>query len=202
MARKCTVCEHPKRKAIEEAIVALESNRRIASQHGLSEIAVRRHKSDHLAQAMAATSKPVAACKVPIPSRILTQPSQPSQPDHSAEVTEIAHADRLVDQVVNLQRRAEGLLVQVEHGAPNEMGDTVVDFKAATGLIREMRSCIELNAKLLGELQTNQAAQVYANPFWIRMRDAIAKELEDDPETLMKFAAAVRRVAGQKQRLI
>jgi hypothetical protein len=44
IAQLCSICSHPRRQDIEKAIVAGESNRRVASQFDLSEAAVRRHK--------------------------------------------------------------------------------------------------------------------------------------------------------------
>ena len=44
MPQLCSICNHPRRQAIDKAIIARQSNRRIATQHGLSEAAVRRHK--------------------------------------------------------------------------------------------------------------------------------------------------------------
>ena len=52
--RKCTVCTHPDREAIEKAIVGgNETIRDIARRHGLDKSAVARHKAKHLAAAVA-----------------------------------------------------------------------------------------------------------------------------------------------------
>lgn len=49
MPRVCTVCTHPKRSAIDRAlIVASTPNRRIATRYGLSESSVRRHRAEHI----------------------------------------------------------------------------------------------------------------------------------------------------------
>ena len=49
MSRTCTVCAHPERQAIEQALVAVESPYRdIARRYGLSKDALLRHKADHL----------------------------------------------------------------------------------------------------------------------------------------------------------
>lgn len=49
MPRTCTVCTHPGRHAIDRALAAeTASNRRIAARYGVSEQAVRRHRSEHL----------------------------------------------------------------------------------------------------------------------------------------------------------
>lgn len=47
MPRTCTLCNHPERDAVDLALLAGEPYRRIASQFGVSEASIRRHK-DHL----------------------------------------------------------------------------------------------------------------------------------------------------------
>ena len=48
MPRSCTVCEHPEKDAIDQALVGSASNRSVASIYDVSEAAVRRHKANHL----------------------------------------------------------------------------------------------------------------------------------------------------------
>jgi FixJ family two-component response regulator len=48
MPRSCTICEHTDRDAIEDAFIAGAPKRRIASQYGVSERAVRYHLREHL----------------------------------------------------------------------------------------------------------------------------------------------------------
>lgn len=45
MAQACKCCTHPARAQIDAALVAGVPNRRVASQYGLSEAAVRRHRA-------------------------------------------------------------------------------------------------------------------------------------------------------------
>mgnify|MGYP001571942343 CR=1 FL=1 len=74
-----------------------------------------------------------------------------------------------------------------------------VDYKACAALIREGRGCIELQARLLGELQAAQGQTVASSPHWTAYRDAIVVEMGDDPALLERFVAAVRR-AGERMR--
>jgi hypothetical protein len=46
--RACSICSHEHRDAMEEAFIAGQAKRRIASQHGVSERAVRYHMREHL----------------------------------------------------------------------------------------------------------------------------------------------------------
>jgi DNA-binding transcriptional ArsR family regulator len=86
--RKCTICEHPEREAIEAALVAGElSNRRIATHYGVTEAALRRHVSaGH------------------IPQRLVK----------AQEAAEAASADTLLAQVKGLQARALAILDKAE----------------------------------------------------------------------------------------
>jgi hypothetical protein len=53
MPRECTVCSHEHRDAMEDAFIAGQAKRRIASQHGVTERAVRYHMREHLPELLA-----------------------------------------------------------------------------------------------------------------------------------------------------
>jgi hypothetical protein len=86
MPRRCTVCDHPKRHSIDEALVTGAPYRSVAKQCGLSESAVYGHKVDHL------------------PARLLK----------AKEVEEAVRADDLLEQVRNLQAHALDILAHAE----------------------------------------------------------------------------------------
>ena len=86
MPRRCTVCDHPERHSIDEALVTGAPYRSVAKQFGLSESAVYRHKTDHL------------------PSHLLK----------ARELKEVAQADDLLDQVRHLQAHALDILERAE----------------------------------------------------------------------------------------
>jgi hypothetical protein len=46
--RACSICSHEHRDAMEDAFIAGQAKRRIASQHGVTERAVRYHMREHL----------------------------------------------------------------------------------------------------------------------------------------------------------
>jgi transposase-like protein len=48
MPRRYTVCDHPERHSIDEALVSGAPYRSVAKRFGLSESAVYRHKTEHL----------------------------------------------------------------------------------------------------------------------------------------------------------
>lgn len=77
----CKTCQHEAREAIDQALVAGESNRRIAAQYSLSEASVRRHKDGHLSATLV----------------------------KAAESRELAHGGKLTDQVEDILRELGGI---------------------------------------------------------------------------------------------
>ncbi len=86
MPRSCTICEHPEREAIDRALVGDSSNLSVSSLFGVSESAVRRHKTNHL------------------PARLAMA--------QAAE--EVAQADDLLGQMQDLQTRTIAILEAAE----------------------------------------------------------------------------------------
>ena len=86
MPRRCTVCDHPERHSIDEALVTGAPYRSVAKRFALSESAVYRHKTEHL------------------PAYLLK----------AKEVEEVARADNLLEQVRSLQVHALDILEHAE----------------------------------------------------------------------------------------
>jgi hypothetical protein len=86
MPRRCTVCDHPQRHGIDEALVSGTPYRGVAKRFELSESAVYRHKTEHL----------------------------PAQLLKARDVEEAARADDLLDQVRHLQGHALDILERAE----------------------------------------------------------------------------------------
>jgi hypothetical protein len=86
MSAVCRVCIHPDRARIDEAIVAREPHRSIASRFNLKPSSVSRHKRNHLARALI----------------------------RAREAQEAAHGESLLGQVKDLASRAIGILNEAE----------------------------------------------------------------------------------------
>src|SRR5829696_2124613 len=86
MPRRCTVCDHPERHSIDEALVSGAPYRSVAKRFRLSESAVYRHKTEHL------------------PTHLLK----------AREVEEAARADDLLEQVRHLQGHVLDILERAE----------------------------------------------------------------------------------------
>lgn len=86
MPRTCTVCAHDEAHLINVELVATGGNRRIATQYGLSEAAVRRHRQEHIPELLV----------------------------KAKDAVESAEADDLLGEVRELQTRTLSILDEAE----------------------------------------------------------------------------------------
>ena len=114
MPRVCTVCRHEERKQIERSLLAGAPLRTIAAQWSVSKTALIRHKA-HVSATL----------------------------EKAAEKQEQARGERLLNQLLDPQRRTMELLAEAEQDG---------DRRIRLGAIREARSNLELIGRFLGEL--------------------------------------------------
>lgn len=95
---------------------------------------------------------------------------------------EVTHADDLLAQVRALQRKAVALLLKAE---------TEGDLKTALSGIREARSCLELLAKLQGDINDAPQVNIIVNPQWLELRAVIVQSLEGYPDARLAVAEAL-----------
>ncbi len=86
MPRRCTICDHPQRPEIDEALVRGVTLWEIAGNYGISKSAVHRHAEAHIPEALR----------------------------HALRASEVAHGDALLGQVLELRDRALGVLTKAE----------------------------------------------------------------------------------------
>ena len=103
------------------------------------------------------------------------------------EAREIAKADTLLDQVAGLRDKALSILDKAEQAG---------DLRTALQGVREAKGCLELLAKLQGELQEQTTVNILINPQWITLRTAILQALEPYPEARLAVAQALQEVEG------
>ncbi len=151
MPRTCTVCAHPQRHAIEKALVGGTPNRRIATQHGLSEAAVRRHADAHL---------PVALVQ-------------------AQEAQEVAQALDVLQQLRTINGAALTVLRDARTASDGELA-----LKAIDRILKQ----IELQAKLLGELDERPVVNVLISPEWLALRGRIVATLGAFPDARVALA--------------
>lgn len=98
---------------------------------------------------------------------------------------EIAKADTLLDQVKQLQAKALELLAKAEAAG---------NLRAAIQGIREARGCLELLAKLEGELPQDGTVSIILSPGWVTLRTVILQALEPYPEARLQLSQALSEV--------
>ncbi len=155
MPRRCTVCKHPEREAIDQALAASgDPYRTISDRYGVSKTALLRHHGTHL----------------------------PEELVKAQEAEEVARADRLLGEIIGLKGRALGILDKAEAAR---------EYRPAVAAIREARGCIELLAKLAGELQETTSVNIVILPEWHRVRETVLEALFPYPEARAAAAEAL-----------
>jgi hypothetical protein len=101
------------------------------------------------------------------------------------DAADVAHADALLAQVRGLQARALAILDAAEQGG---------QLMAALAAIREARACLELLAKLLGELDERPQLNVILTPQWAQVRAALLVALGPYPDAKTAVAGALVRL--------
>lgn len=111
----------------------------------------------------------------------------PSRLVKAREASEAAQADALLAQVVDLRDKALAILEQAEDS-----------FDPRTGLaaIREARACVELLAKLAGELKDSPTINVVLMPEWQQIQTAILIALSPYDDAKQAVVAALSKVAS------
>ena len=101
------------------------------------------------------------------------------------EATEAAQADNLLAQVTDLRDRAIGIL---------DTAEAEEDLKAAIAAIREARGCVELLAKLAGQLKDAPTVNILISAEWRGLQTVILKALEPHAAARLAVAEALATV--------
>ena len=159
MPRTCTICHHPRRLQIEQALIGGTALRTISGQFGPSKTAVMRHRT-HITEAIA----------------------------RSAQALEAARSGVLLDDVRAGEGRAERLYQQAEEILSGALQDkdrrtALQAIRAAVDVMGEARSYLELRGELTNELGRDRtpsglAIQIVC-PAIMDGRQAVAFESDD-----------------------
>jgi hypothetical protein len=98
---------------------------------------------------------------------------------------EAANADALLAQVVDLRGKALSVLEKAEGSD---------DLRAAVSAIREARGCVELLAKLAGELKDAPTINLVLSAEWLTIQGAVLRALEPHPAARLDVASELERV--------
>ena len=157
MPRRCTICTHDEREAIDKALVARETFRHIAARFSVSTSALVRHCDDHL------------------PTDLLK----------AKDAADVANADALLAQVCDLRDKALGVLTKAEN---------TDDLRCAVAAIREARGCVELLAKLAGQISDAPVVNVFLSEEWRMVQAALLTALEPYAEARVAAVQALDKM--------
>ena len=156
MPRACSICGHEHRDAMEDAFIAGQAKRRIASQHGVSERAVRYHMREHLPALLAL----------------------------ARDAERAASADTLLDRIEGLHSRTMAILEAVE--GTDEHGTALAAIREARrnlelvgGVTRELdRGATTINLALNPEWLELRGVIIAALEPHPAARDSVLRALE------------------------
>jgi len=103
------------------------------------------------------------------------------------EAATVADADSLLREVGALRAKAVHLLLAAERSG---------DLRTALAGVREARGCIELLARLLGELRDGPTVNVTISPAWIAIRAEIVGALAPYPDARIAVAERLAALEG------
>ncbi len=154
MPRKCTICGHKKRPAIDKALVERRPFRDIAGQYNVSKSALVRHFDDHL----------------------------PSSLVKAQQAKEAADADALLAQIVGLRDEGLGVLEKAKdaedlHTVLNAIKVTQGTIELLAKLAGQLRDAPTINLVLSAEWQVVQANVLSALDPYPEARLAVAHAL-------------------------
>ena len=155
MPRTCSICSHEHRDAMEDAFIAGMPKRRIASQHGVSERAVRYHMREHLPALLAL----------------------------ARDAERAARADTLLDRMEGLQSRTLAILEATEETHDHRSALAAIrEARNNLGLIgeitKELNRTPTLNLQLNAEWRELRGVIVTALEPHPAARDSVLRALE------------------------
>jgi hypothetical protein len=181
MPRTCTICSHPDRVAIDKALVAGTPIPRITALYrDTSEDALLRHKAAHL-------------------------PAVLARAQHQQEA---AHAAKLAEQAAarEQQEQAHAIDIAKQLRAINAVSLSILDEARrssnpaiALKAIDRVQRQIELQAKLLGELDDRPQIDIVLTPEWLTARATLLAALAPYPDARVAVAERLLSLEASPQ---
>ena len=159
MPRVCTVCTHPDRPAIDQALVNHRPYRNIAAQFRLSASALVRHHDNDLPAALA----------------------------KAQEAEDVRQAIDVLGQLRAINAATLQVLADARKAKDGDLALKAVD---------RVQRQIELQAKLLGELDERPVVNLTISAEWVEIRAVLLDALRPHPDA--RQAVAARLVALER----
>ena len=156
MPRACSICGHEHRDAMEDAFIVGQAKRRIASQHGVTERAVRYHMREHLPALLAL----------------------------ARDAERAARADTLLDRMEALQSQTLAILDAPEdqRTALAAIAQARRDLELIGEVTKELDRAGTINLELTVEWQEVRAVLVNTLASYPEAQQAVFSALEEAPD--------------------
>jgi hypothetical protein len=156
MPRACSICSHEHRDAMEDAFIAGQAKRRIASRHGVSERAVRYYMREHLPALLAL----------------------------ARDAERAARADTLLDRMEALQSQTLAILDSPEdqRTALAAIAQARRNLELIGEVTRELDRAGTVNLELTVEWQEVKAVLVNTLASYPEAQQAVFNALEEAPD--------------------
>jgi len=165
MPRTCTICSHPERSAIEDAIVSGKSLRCVALQFLTSDSTLRRHRDHCLKPACTAARE-----------KRETQQAEESEQSGTVALDRMTRGEQIVDEIIAYSWSDEEKIPKIPELALKALG--------------ELRRQVELRAKLEGELDEHSIT-ITAIPEWRELRSLLLDALRIHPQAKLAVMRAL-----------
>lgn len=189
MPKPCSICHHPERKAIEKALLDTEAgHRKVAKRFGISASALFRHRQNHLpkliARALAVKPTPVHREKA----------HDPATDEHAIEIARHhqiveAEKDHHALDVTQQLKAINAACLEVLRQARTD-GKHSILLRAVDRIAKQ----IEIQAKLLGQIDERTTVNVAVLPEWHGLRQVVLDALRPYPEARQAVAEALREM--------
>lgn len=180
MARRCTLCEHPDRIALDKALISGMPFRRVAARFSVSSSAAFRHKRDHLPKVLAKGMHSSAGKQDAYTAEIFR-----FQKEKVAEETR--HAIDAFQQLRAINSACLEVLTKARAA-----GKHSTLLRAADRVAKH----IDLQARLLGEIQDAPTVNVLVMPEWQNLRQLIVEALRPFPEARLAVSKVIESVSA------
>ena len=178
MPRQCSICSHPQKAEIDRAVLRGEGGYRVISKRfGISISALFRHRRHHLVKQLA---RGLAGEQTDPYAMELAQQKRAADAEHK---------ERAIDTVAQL-RAINAACLEVLKQA-REDGKPIVLLHAVDRIARQ----IELQARILGDIQEGPTVNVAVLPEWHGIRQRLLEALRPYPQARLAVAEALKVAA-------
>jgi hypothetical protein len=173
MGRPCTTCSHPERYEIDRALVEFVPYRKLSARYGISAASLSRHRKGHLPAHLARSLEAQEARRF---AKLGAHQAARAE-DNSRQALDVVQQLKIINsaclEVLKNAREAkrDGTLLQA---------------------VDRIHRQIELQARLLGDLESGPQVNVLLAPEWTEVRQAVFVALAPHPEARAAVAEALK----------